>query len=114
MSVGVADARVNAVSSYVGAGLTYTGLLSGRAEDQLGIAVATARFGQEFLSAQRAEGNAWHTSEVNLELTYRFPVTPWLTLQPDLQYVVNPGGNSALDDALVIGLRFELAASFSE
>jgi porin len=40
-------------------------------------------------------------------------VTEWLTVQPDVQYVVNPGTDPALDDALVVGLRFEIAFSRS-
>jgi carbohydrate-selective porin OprB len=32
-----------------------------------------------------------------------------LVLQPDIQFVQNPGGSRALDDALVIGLRIEVS-----
>jgi porin len=39
-------------------------------------------------------------------------VNEWLTLQPDLQYIVNPGLEPALRDAMVLGLRFELAGSW--
>lgn len=41
-------------------------------------------------------------------LTYKFPVAEWLTLQPNFQYVVNPGLDPNLKDALAAGLRFEL------
>ncbi len=105
---------MNPFSSYVGAGAVYTGLFPGRDEDQLGFAVATARFGEAYRDAQRALGTRWDRSEVNLELTYRFPVVEWLTLQPDVQYVLNPSGDPALEDALVMGLRFELSASKSK
>ncbi len=44
-------------------------------------------------------------------MTYRAPITDWLTLQPDIQYIVNPGFAPAFDDALVISLRFELSFS---
>ena len=30
--------------------------------------------------------------ELRAEKISGFPETPWLSLQPDLQYVVNPGG----------------------
>ena len=48
-----------------------------------------------------------------LELTYHAKITPWLTVQPDFQYVIHPGGNvpqpdnptQALKDAAVFGLR---------
>ena len=46
--------------------------------------------------------------ETAIELTYRLPVTRWLTFQPDVQYIVNPGTDPDIDDAIAIGLRFEL------
>jgi porin len=54
-------------------------------------------------------------NETIIELTYQAQVTPWLIVQPDLQYVVHPGGNipnpnvsgdnTPIKDALVMGLR---------
>jgi porin len=37
-------------------------------------------------------------------------VTPWLQLQPDIQYIIKPGGTGKIQDALVLG--FQLALSF--
>ena len=37
-----------------------------------------------------------------------FQVPPWLAIQPDIQYVINPGTSKSVDDALVIGTRFEI------
>lgn len=52
-------------------------------------------------------------SETFIELTYQYEVTPWLTLQPDAQYVFNPGAGIAnpsdpghtVKNELVLGLR---------
>lgn len=47
-----------------------------------------------------------------VEATYLLQVAPWIALQPDLQYVINPGAGiiSGLDrrpirNAVVIGMR---------
>jgi hypothetical protein len=40
------------------------------------------------------------TQETSVELFYKIQITPYLSVQPDLQYVINPGGNGA-SDALV-------------
>lgn len=40
-----------------------------------------------------------------VELTYSDRIAPFLTLQPDVQYVRRPGGLRDVDDALVLGLR---------
>ena len=47
-------------------------------------------------------------AEVNLELTGSFRATDWLTIQPDIQYVVNPGFDPDVKNALALGLRFEV------
>jgi len=108
--LGFADSDVNQFSNYIGAGAVYTGLLPGRDEDRLGLALAVARNGEPFKDALRAAGARVFDQEIIIELTYRAEVTPWLTLQPDIQYAMNPGAgaNGDLDDALVVGLRFEL------
>ncbi len=51
--------------------------------------------------------------ETYLEVTYQYQATPWWQLQPDLQYVFNPGGgvanpnapNQQVGNELVLGLR---------
>ena len=39
------------------------------------------------------------------ELTYSIQLTPSVTLQPDLQYVIHPGGTQENGNALVAGFR---------
>lgn len=107
---GVANDELNAYDSYLGAGAVATGLLPSRQHDQFGIALASVRAGDVF---RRAVAGAVDSHETTIELTYSTQVTKWLRLQPDIQYVINPGLNPALKNALVIGLRFELTASRS-
>jgi carbohydrate-selective porin OprB len=42
---------------------------------------------------------------MTLEWTYGWTVKPGLLVQPDLQYLINPGGNNAIPNALAIGLN---------
>lgn len=105
---GVAEDRINAFESHTGAGLVYTGLLPGRSEDQLGLAVAIVNTGTPFREAVAGGGGEAGSSETNIELTYRFAVNDWLTLQPDIQYVIDPGADPSIEEALVVGLRFEV------
>ena len=80
-----------------------------KSADQLASVAAGGPWRDEMALA----GNATDARETTLELTWRLPVADWLTLQPDLQYVISPGFDAALDDALVVGLRFELGASWA-
>jgi len=50
-------------------------------------------------------GSSMLPSEVQVELTYSDKIG-WLTVQPDLQWVHNPGGDRGIDDAWVGALRF--------
>ena len=99
--IGFAEARVNAIGRYLGAGLVRTGVLA--RDDRLGVAVARASFGRPY---RRATGAG--RAETVVELTYRAALTPWLTVQPDAQYVVDPGGDPGLRNALALGLRAEV------
>jgi len=40
-----------------------------------------------------------------IELTYQVQVTRWFMLQPDLQFIINPGGTNDFANAVVIGGR---------
>ncbi len=104
--IGVASDEASRFRSYVGAGLVYTGFLPGRAGDRVGIAVARAQNSSYFLSV--APG-AQERAETALEFTLRLELAPNLSLQPDLQYVIDPGTEPSLDDALVLGVRVEIA-----
>lgn len=108
---GAAEDRFNTFDAYIGAGASLTGFWSARPDDAVGFSVATAFTGDNYADAQELAGSNTDSRETNLELTYRTPITDWLTLQPDIQYVINPGVNPELDNALVILLRFELTYS---
>jgi porin len=111
----------NLVALYVDAGLTYGGLIPGRDNDTAGIAVAYARIGNNARGLDRDTqfftGNPAfpiRSAEVVMELSYQVQVAPWLTVQPDLQYIFNPDGGvlnpkaSLRRDAVVVGLRSAL------
>jgi porin len=88
----------NRLTRYLGAGLAYTGAIPRRDSDVLGAAVAHVRF------SDRVEDLEGRTEETIVEVFYEALLTRWLTLQPDIQFVLNPGGNGR--DALVAGSRF--------
>lgn len=103
--VGLPKEDRNQIGRYVGAGLTYTGLIPCRDEDVLSIGVARAQNSGDFreLNLEAA------TAETAFELTYRVKVLPYLALQPDIQIVRNPGPDKMIQDAIIVGMRFELA-----
>lgn len=85
---------------YLGTGFSYTGLFSKSGADELGLAMARG-----MLTKERGP------DETTIELSYKTHLTPQIYLQPDLQYVVHPGGtetrlNNAMVGMLRIGMEF--------
>lgn len=111
--VGVADSDVHQISRYVGAGIVLSGplLMSAEGAEQLGLAVGNVTNGRDFRRAQAALGSTFESHETAIELTYRVQLLPWLAVQPDLQYIVDPGTAPELDNAWLVGLRFQLSWS---
>ncbi|MCF6178497.1 MAG: carbohydrate porin, partial [Geopsychrobacter sp.] len=109
IQLGLADKDLNQITTYWGFGLHYTGLINGHNKDILGLAVAQALIGEEFLAYSKdVLGVDVEHSETAIELTYRSEISPSLTLQPDIQYIINPSMDSAIDNALQLGIRLEL------
>ena len=106
MRAGIADSRVDEVSSYLGAGLVKAAPLPGRKDDQAGIAIARAGIGGPARRVMNLPD-----AETTLEATYSFAANSFLSIQPDLQYVIHPGSAPDLKNAVVIGLRVALALS---
>jgi porin len=87
----------------INAGLVYKGLVPNRDNSTLGFAVMNTRLDAGY---RRVVHNL-KSHEATYELTYSDTILPWLIIQPDLQYIVNPSGTAGLKNATVIGLRLQ-------
>ena len=97
LQYGSAPEQYNEHPAYFGAGLVYKGLIRCRDDDIIGLGVAHAPY------SNRLPGQ---TYETEIELFYKAPLTPNITIQPDMQYIANPDGHER--DAFVAGMRFEV------
>ena len=86
-------------------GAVWKGVLPGRDDDNLGLAFSQKGYSDEFSAAELAVGGAAHGHESILELSYEFRAAGWLSVQPDLQYVIHPAGDPEARNAWVIGCR---------
>lgn len=102
---GFAPARYSFVDRYVDAGFNFTGFLPGRAADVAGLAIAYSGVSDRFSDAQELLGQGRFTSETVLEATYKIQLAGWWSLQPDVQYTINPSGAVGANDAFVFGVR---------
>ncbi|MEM7568284.1 MAG: carbohydrate porin [Pseudomonadota bacterium] len=102
--LGTGEGRFNRQNHFLGTGLVYTGPLAKRPEDRTGIAIAAA-----WPSADHRALTGVSGPEVNIEVSYSAQLLPWLRLQPDIQYIINPGAAAGQSDVLALGFRFELS-----
>jgi porin len=106
---GIGDRHVNRFAYYTGGGLTFSGFVPGRKEDEFGIAVAAAHNGTPFIKAQQAQGMPNRRSEITVELSYLAQFGAHLAVQPDFQFVINPNTDPRIKNAVAFILRFEVA-----
>ena len=110
----------NLISFSVNAGLTMQEPFVGRSDDTFGIGIGVARVSNS-VSGYYKDLNFYNPTiptpvpgtETFVEATYQFQAAKWWQIQPDIQYVFNPGagvGNpnhptQKIKNELVIGLR---------
>ena len=99
--IGYVPGSSSFINFYVDGGLSYKGLIPTRDHDVLGVAFA---YGHLSTNAQDNEGRSNPGYEIVFEATYQIELAPWLSVQPDLQYVFHPSGTD-IANALVLGAR---------
>jgi len=90
----------------VSLGAQYVGPFSGRNQDRVIFGTTYGQLGNAYAAEQRSLGNGNPDYEWILELGYRIQLTKFAYMQPDIQYVVNPGGTGNVADATVLGMQF--------
>jgi porin len=77
------------------AGIVYRGLIPCRDEDVVGAGVSWAKLSRDGT-----------LQETVVEVFYKAQIKPWMSIQPDLQYIASPSG--IYSDSLAAGVRFEV------
>ena len=95
----VRGGRPKGLPYFASVGANYQGLLPSRGKDTAAFAVYYGGFSRDLPS---------QTHEVALEWTYAIAVAPWLTVQPDVQYIVRPNGRPGIPNALVVGVQIAI------
>jgi porin len=106
LRLGIAQEDRAFVSLGLDCGINLTGLIPGRPADVLGIGFIYARISGDFARAQPDRPH-WGYESV-IEVTYKITFAPWLSVQPDVQVILHPGGSTALPDATVVGIRIDV------
>jgi porin len=102
---GGAPAEINAIDWSLNAGFNFTDFIPGRPDDILGVAMTRSWFSSGYKGSPASGAKPPFSAETVFEATWAIRVLPWWTVQPDFQYIFNPGGGEHSPDATVIGLR---------
>ncbi|MEO9144643.1 MAG: carbohydrate porin [Ginsengibacter sp.] len=88
------------IYQHFGGGLLWTGIKANRPDDEIG---ASSQYGQ--ISPQ--PGLLWNY-ELAIESFYKISLASWINVQPDIQYIVHPGGEyaNALIGTLQLNVTF--------
>lgn len=99
---GSASGLASEIERHVGGGVVFEGFQRSRPSDALGLAVTSIRLSSRAVDAEE-DG-----TETALAGFYRHQLTPWLAVQPDLQWVVHAEGRIPRHSALLATVRLQV------
>ena len=100
--------NVNKFPFLIMSGLVYKGLVPKRDDDITAFEIVYTKWSDHIRHSEQDVGAAVQQYEIMYEFTHRIMMTKWMYMQPDLQYIIQPGGTGNTKDALVIGFQFGL------
>jgi porin len=107
----------NLIDFSLNAGFTFHEPIMHRDDDNCGIAMGFAKVGDHAAGFDMDTGGIpVRSTETFIEATYQYQLTPWCQIQPDCQYIFNPGGglqnpntpSERIQNELVLGVRMNV------
>jgi porin len=99
------QSEISIVPFQVNVGLNYKGLFPCRDADHTMLHFIYGDLSRDYARVNRRPGGHLAESEKVVEIAHRFQLTPWSYFQPDIQYVIDPGGTGDIPNVLVIGAQ---------
>ena len=97
--------NINKFPFFLMSGLIYKGLVPGRSGDTTAVQMSYVKYSDKLKESEQSAGLSTQKYEIAFEFTHKIMITKWMYMQPDIQYIVQPGGTGNIDDALVIGFQ---------
>ncbi|MBN8710340.1 MAG: carbohydrate porin [Verrucomicrobia bacterium] len=94
---------------YFQSGAVYTGLIPSRDEDQLAFAIGYGSYSFYNIQSLQDRGVVNQPNySIVLEWDYRIQINKWAYFQPMAQYIIQPNGTGAVQNATVLGFTYGL------
>jgi porin len=118
-AMGTPEENRNLIDFSMNAGFNFHEPIPHRGDDTFGVGMGYAKVSDRAADLDKDTGfytgSAYpvRSGETFVEATYQYQLTPWCQLQPDFQYVFNPGGGipnpnapgQRIKDEVIVGLR---------
>jgi porin len=105
IQLGYAPTSRNLLDKYFGCGINFYSPFS-RKDDIIGLAVAHASVNKDYFDAN---SSTITRSETAIELNYEITLNDYFSLQPNIQYIINPGMSKNTNNALVSTFRLNIS-----
>jgi porin len=92
----------------VNSGIVYKGLVPARDHDTTMLGFGYGNFSDDYAGTVAATGAGTPSYEIALEAGYRIQVTKFAYIQPNVQWIINPGGTGNIPNALVLGAQMNV------
>ncbi|MCX6962281.1 MAG: carbohydrate porin, partial [Verrucomicrobia bacterium] len=92
----------------VNSGIVYKGLVPARDYDTTMLGFVYGNFSDDYAGTVAATGAGTPSYEIALEAGYRIQVTKFAYIQPNVQWIINPGGTGNIPNALVLGAQMNV------
>jgi porin len=100
------DESISQLPYFFTAGVACRGLFDSRPRDTAGVGIVYGDFSSDLRHSEERQRVGVQNYETVVELTYRlYFQKSAVFFQPDLQYVIRPGGIGRIDNALVLGCQ---------
>lgn len=105
LRAGMSDGQTTPFQGGWQAGVLVTGAWPARPHARLSLGVHQGYLATGYRGLMAAAGEPQRPAETGWELTVEDRLAPWLTVQPDVQFIRTTGRNPGSRDAVVFGLR---------
>jgi porin len=100
--------KVNRVNEQITGGFRYNGPIPHREKDTVAVGVVYSKVSDHFNQSYLLQSVPTYGAEHAFELNYMAQVTPWLIVQPTVQYYSDLGAGTHRGDAVVAGFRLKV------
>ena len=100
--------NISIIPFQLSGGALYQGLVPTRSKDMTILGIIYGNFSDDYAKAVSQPLEGFPTSEVDFEFGYRVQATEFAYVQPDVQYIVSPGGTGNIPNAFIIGAQLGL------